>query len=393
MTEKILNNGIRDIRGQAAVRTPEQLIKHMKTFRLQPKFSAGIWYFSPANTRFHDKYKPDLSIEERLNIAAEMRKDGLEGIEAHYPNEINEDNMDVWKSFIRDSGIKLVTIVPLLFWDRRFEFGSLSSPIGKERKYAVELTERTLLMNKEMGTEFAVVWPGIDGYENPFGIDFAAMRRRFAEGLATAMDNVPGVRIAFEPKPYEPRGHIIYGTTPEGMLLCRDVESRLKNRENIILLKEGHKLACLNPEIGHAMMAYEDLPYTFSYPLAEGRLAHMHLNSQPPGNYDQDLNVGTVAPEQFEALMYVLKMHGYNGWFGIDINPERMPVETALRISMDAVISACDRVNEMDHESIINAANNPDLNRGWIESYLIHARATNPKKLSPMKKVVHRRAQ
>ena len=102
----------------------------------------------------------------------------------------------------------------------------------------------------------------------------------------------------------------------------------------------------MNPEIGHALMAYEDLPYAYSWPLSEGRLAHMHLNSQPLGNYDQDLNVGVVSPEQIEALMYVLKMHGYQGWFGIDINPERMPVETALRINMDAIRAANDRINE-----------------------------------------------
>ena len=72
-----------------------------------------------------------------------------------------------------------------------------------------------------------------------------------------------------------------------------------------------------------------------SWPLSEARLAHSHWNSQPLGNYDQDLNVGCVAPEQLEALLYTLKLHSYSGYYGIDINPERMPVDTALKISMD----------------------------------------------------------
>jgi xylose isomerase len=131
-------------------------------------------------------------------------------------------------------------------------------------------------------------------------------------------------------------------------------------------------------------MAYEDLPYAYSWPLSEGRLAHMHLNSQPLGNYDQDLNVGTVSPEQLEALLYVLKMHSYRGWFGIDINPERMPVETALRISMDALRAANDRVNAMDHASIVRAVNSPHESRGWIESYLIRARAQHPDRLTKL---------
>ena len=370
-----------DIRHQAVRHTPEELVEHMKSFELNLKFSAGIWCFSPAGSRFHDKYKPDLNIEQRLEIAAKLGAYGLEGFEAHYPNEINEDNAHIWKQFKKDTGIKLVVIVPFLFWGKRFEFGSLSSPIEEARREAIELTKRTLEFNREMDTELTVVWPGIDGYENPFGIDFASMRARFAEGLAEAIDAVPGVRVALEPKPYEPRGHIIYGTTPEGMLLCHQVESLLKNPENRRILDEGHALCCLNPEIGHALMAYEDLPYAYSWPLSEGRLAHMHLNSQPLGNYDQDLNVGMVSPEQLEALMYVLKMHGYRGWFGIDIMPYRMPVETALKISMDAIRASNDRINELDHESIIYASNHPDKARGWIEAYLVRARAPYPGKL------------
>lgn len=59
----------------------------------------------------------------------------------------------------------------------------------------------------------------------------------------------------------------------------------------------------------------------------EGRLAHVHMNSQPLGNYDQDLNVGVVEWQQAEGVMYSLKMAGYEEYFGIDINPERMPVK------------------------------------------------------------------
>lgn len=372
------------LRYQAVQRSPEELIEHMKLFQLQPRFSAGIWFFSPPDSRFHGKYKEDINIEQRLEIAARLVDYGLKGLEAHYPNEINEDNAHIWQQFERDTGVKLITVIPLLFRSKEFEFGSLCSPIPESRHEAIELTKRALRMNREMNTEFAILWPGSDGYENPFGIDFTAMRRRFAEGLAEAMDAEPGIRVAFEPKPYEPRGHIIYGTTPEGMLLCHQVESMVVNPENRGILDDGEPLCCMNPEIGHVLMAYEDLPYAYNWPLSEGRLAHIHVNSQPLGNYDQDLNVGAVSPEQFDALMYVLKMHGYRGWFGIDINPERMPVDTAIMISMDAIRASSDRINELDHESIIYAANHPDRARGWIEAYLVRARAPHPEKLPPL---------
>jgi len=370
-----------DLRSQATRRGPEDLLRHLQSFELDLKFSAGIWFFSPSNSRFHDKYKADLELEPRLEIAAGLKDYGLVGLEAHYPNEINEDNLDVWRRFSNDTGIRLITVIPLLFWDGLFEFGSLSNAMRAPRQAAIDRTKQAFALNKELETDFAVVWPGIDGYDNPFGVDFVGMRDRFAEGLAEAMDAVPGVRVAFEPKPYEPRGRILFGTTPEGILLGHDVEGRLENEENRKLLDDGHALCCMNPEVGHVLMGFEDLAYAFSWPLSEGRLAHSHWNSQPLGNYDQDLNVGAVSPEQLEALLYTFKMYGYRGYFGIDINPERMPVDTALKISMDAIRAANDRVNGIDHESILFAQENPDKARGWIEAYLVRARAPHPDKL------------
>ena len=375
-----------DLRGQAERRNPEETLAHLNSFELDLKFSAGIWYFSPPGSRFHDKYSPDIDIERRLEIAAGLAGYGLAGMEAHYPNEINEKNLGVWQQFVNDTGIRLLTIVPLLFWDDTFEWGSLSNPLSGPRRAAIERTTQTFQLCKEMDTDFSVVWPGIDGYENPFGIDFAAIRDRFIEGLAEAMDAVPGVRVAFEPKPYEPRGRILFGTTAEGMLLCHKVEALLGEEENTRLLGQGHSLCCLNPEIGHVLMGYEDLAYAYSWPLSEGRLAHTHINSQPLGNYDQDLNVGVVSPEQFEALLYTLKMYGYQGYFGIDINPERMPVDTALKINMDAIRAANDRINELDHESILYALAHPDEARGWLEAYLVRVRAPHPDRLPPLPK-------
>ena len=229
-----------------------------------------------------------------------------------------------------------------------------------------------------------MVWAGIDGYENPFGIDMAGMRHRFASGLAEALDAAPGMRIAFEPKPYEPRGRILYGLTPEGVLLGHQVEAMLEAEENRQMLADGHSLVAMNPEIGHLMMGYEDLPYALSWPLSEGRLAHTHWNSQPLGNYDQDLNVGVISPEQLEAGLYTLKMHGYAEYFGIDVNPERMPVDVALKNSMDALRAANDRINELDHARIVEATMRPDAHRGLLEAMLIRARAPHPDRLPPI---------
>ncbi len=382
---------LRDLRGQRAQRSADALITHLKSFTLTPRFSVGIWYFSPMASRFHDRYAKELPIEGRLELVADLRSAGVEAVEAHYPNEINEDNVATWETWSAQSGIRVLTVVPLLFYDREFEWGSLSSPLPEARRRAVDRTISTLQINGRLGTDFAIVWPGIDGYEQPFGADFPAMRARFAEGLAEAMDAVPGARVAFEPKPYEPRGRIIYGSTAEGLLLADKVEGLLTHAENRRLLGEGHALVAMNPEVGHMLMGYEDLPYAFSLVCEYGRLAHTHWNSQPLGNYDQDLTVGVVSPEQTEAALYALKMSGYQEHFGIDINPERVPVQVGVRNCIDAIRAAADRVNALDHEQVIWATAHPDRARGWLEAYLIRQRASRPDRLSALPPLDRRR--
>ncbi len=377
-----------DTRQQAQRRTPDELIEHLNSFELELKFSAGVWFFFPGGGRFHDRYAEAPSegewLERIFEIAEPLAEHGLRGLEAHYPNEVNEENIDRYVEFGEQTGIRLITVIPNLFFEDTFEWGALSNPDDGVRRKAIERTKTALELNKQIDTDFAIVWPGIDGYENPFGIDFIAARDRFAKGLAEAMDAVPGVRVAEEPKPYEPRGHILYGTTPEGLLLGAKVEALLKNPQNRKVLEGGHAMVGMNPEVGHVLMGYEDLAYAFSLVMEYGRLFHTHWNSQPLGNYDQDMNVGVISPEQAEAALYVLKMHGYRGYFGIDINPERMPVDRALINCMDALKAMNERVNRLEHEKIVACTTKPASNRGLMEALLTRARAPQGVKLSPM---------
>jgi len=196
---------LRDLRHQKTEREPKEMLKHLKGCKLKPRYSAGVWYFYPAGGRFHDAYVEKGSIEDILAKIGGLHDEGFIdssfGVEAHYPNEVNRGNMDLYRGLIKETGIRLITVIPNLFFDRTYEFGSLSNPDPKVRGHAIDRLTESLRLNRELETEFAVVWPGIDGYENPFGFDFYGMWRRFEEGIAKAMDAVPGVMVALEPKP------------------------------------------------------------------------------------------------------------------------------------------------------------------------------------------------
>ena len=361
---------LRDLRYQKKIRTQEKLLKHLKEFNLDLKISVGIWYFTPAGGRFHDRYVPEATIEERLEMAGELTKYGVSGLEAHYPAEVNEDNLYLYKRLEKETGIKLIGVAFSHFFDKSFEFGSLSNPYKKYREKAIEIAIGGLKLVKNAGAHQAISWPGIDGYTYSLGTIFPWMWDRFEGAMAEAMDEVPGVRIAIEPKPYEPAPNNIYRTTAEGILAGQRIERRLKNPENINLLKKGHTLVGLNPEIGHVRMGYEDCPAVYSLVGLEGRLAHTHWNSQPLGNYDQDLNIGVVEWQQAEALIFALKVMGYKEYFGIDINPERMPFQKAVEINTTVLKIMKERVDKLPYERILDCVLEPERYRGELEIIL-----------------------
>lgn len=379
------------LREQKVVRGKEELLRQLESFKLVPKFSAGVWYFFPPGGRFHERYIASGSIEDILSKVSLLYDKGLlDGsfrLEAHYPNEVNEENIDAYRSLEKETGIRLITIIPNLFYDKIWEFGSLSNPYEEIRRKAIDRTIGALRLNKEARTEFAVLWPGIDGYENPFAMDFYGMWERFERGLAEAMDEVPGIRVALEPKPYEPRGNNIYRNTANGILAARNVEALLQSPLNRRLLRDGETLVGLNPEVGHVLMGHEELAYAFASILREGRLMHTHWNSQPLGNYDQDLNVGVLGIDQTYAALLTLKMYGYRGYFGIDINPERMPVERALILNINALRAACARLNELDYGEIVDAMFDPARNRGIIEDIFTKALAPKGAQLLDIKSI------
>jgi xylose isomerase len=348
----------------------QELIKHMSSFDLDLKMSIGIWYFTPGGGRFHEAYVRNKDIPERLEMAASFAKYGIKAIEAHYPSEVNEDNYYLYEKLEEESGIKLLSCYPSIFYPRQFEFGSLSNPIKRYRDMAIGTLTSMLSFVKDKNLHHAGIWPGIDGYTYSLGTDYYHMWDAFEEAVAIAMDKVPGVPVAIEPKPYEPAPNNIYRTTADGLIACADIESRLRSEENLNILSGGQPLLGMQPEIGHIRMGFEDTPYAIARCLRQGRLFHTHWNSQPLGNYDQDLNIGVIEWQQAEAMLYVLKMYGYSEYFGFDINPERMPVEKAITINSYVINKMNDRINKLPHEDIINAYYDPENNRGAIEEIM-----------------------
>ncbi len=361
---------LKDLSYQDAARDPDVMLANLRRdFDL--RISVGIWYFTPGGGRFHDRFVPEATVEERIEMAAGMADLGVTGIEAHYPAEIDASNAHLYRRLADEAGIRLAAVPFSHFFDPAFEFGSLSNPDPKVRERAIEVAVGGLRMVKEMGARCAISWPGMDGYRYLHGTPFMHMWDLFEGAMAEAMDEVPGVRVAIEPKPYEPAANNIYRTTAEGILAAQRIERRLTHPENRRILDEGGCLVGLNPEVGHVKMGFEMLPAAFSLVAMERRLAHTHWNSQPDGNYDQDNDVGVVNMPEVEALLYALWAIGYEEYMGIDINPENMPVRRAVELNVLALERLKERVARLPHEEILDCHLRPRARRGDLEEILI----------------------
>ena len=64
---------IADLRPQAALRSPDEMVAHLNAIELDLQFTAGIWFFSPSDSRFHGRYKANIPLEARLEVAHSLQ--------------------------------------------------------------------------------------------------------------------------------------------------------------------------------------------------------------------------------------------------------------------------------------------------------------------------------
>ena len=335
-------------------------------------FSLGVWFFYKGSTRFHAGYEDvtaligadkgsDTWVEKVFERTAAMQESlGYNiSLQAHYPSEIGPQNVAKWVQMMEQTGIGVDSLVPMLFADEQFQFGSLTNPVKEVREVARQRQLETFQLASLLGVPGVNHWFGIDGYENVFGQSRTWAFDQITGATADAMNAVPGQQASEEPKPYEPRGINVMATTADGLEIARGVEEKLTgiNRE---LLGAGYTMVGMCPEIGHMQMAYEILPLTFEGVLAQNRLFCIHWNGQPKGNYDIDENPGLFEAETLDQIALVLQRAGYKGVHALDINPLRMSLESACSIGFLNLAAAFSQAKAQDHQLIADAVANPD---------------------------------
>ncbi|MFQ6618580.1 MAG: sugar phosphate isomerase/epimerase family protein, partial [Fidelibacterota bacterium] len=293
------------------------------------KTSVGIWTFGANATRFvPGGYHPEEgkeSIEERVKRAVDGLGELVDGYEFHYPGELNEDNLHRVQSVLGDRDI--YTLAMGLFSNQRYAHGTYINPDPEIRRETIQITRRGIDLAAEIGSHM-IIWPGAEGYNYPFQINYEDAWRWFVDSISEITDYAfnKGVTILLEHKSSEPAMKILMRNVGMTLFVINSVKEK---GVDVSKLK-------VNIDWMHLIMNGENLPEYAALLCSLGLLGHNHANSGW-GVFDDDNMVGASYFMQTLALAVELNRYEYgkNGErIGFDLFPYTEDQVEAVRQSI-----------------------------------------------------------
>lgn len=245
----------------------------------------------------HDK---DLITLVRL-IAEQGLVRGLEFSDG--PGGLNEGNLPEVRQILDDNGITFAGLSPNLWGERQWGKGTLGAADPAIRQQAQDRIKKVMDLAAIVGCEYVGLWPGQDGFDYSFEVDYQQVYEWWVSGVQICADHNPDIHLGLEFKPYEPRTHSFLDTAAKTLLLLESIDRPSAG-------------VCL--DVGHAFYGHENLGEVVALAQRQEKLFHLHFNDNY-GDWDWDLNVGSVHFIDYVELMYWLKRTGYNGWYSMDL--------------------------------------------------------------------------
>jgi xylose isomerase len=292
------------------------------------KTSLGIWAMGSMVTRFNPGgYKPELaaaSTVDKVRTAVEGLGDLIDDYEFHYPNEVDEGNVEEVQRALDGHGV--YCLASGLHLDARFGRGGLTSPDPELRAEAQRITLAAVDLAGSIGANF-IIWPGIEGYNYPFQTPYRESWRWLVEGIGAAALRCRerGVKLFLEHKNSEPAMKIHMGNI--GMTLFVIHKLRDQGIDNVQV----------NMDWQHLIMNGENLAEYAALLADEGLLGHQHGNSGW-GTFDDDNMVGATAFMETLELAVELRRANYGSGgerLGFDLYPYTEDAVGAVRRSVE----------------------------------------------------------
>jgi xylose isomerase len=331
-----------------------------------PRNSVGIWAFGPAVTRFVPPgYHPEAVHEpmvEKTRRVASVLSDLLDGLEFHYPGEVNEENVEEIFSVLKDYGMQLPVIAAGLHTDPTYALGAFINPDDKLRRRGIDTLRRGIDLCGEIGANF-IIWPGAEGYNYTFQRPYAEIWRAFVEAVAELTDhaNERGVKVFLEHKNSEPAMKILMQNIGMTLFTIQRVNALGVDTSNLLV----------NMDWQHLIMNGENLAEYAELLASENKLGHQHANDGW-GTFDDDNVVGTNFIMQILELAQTLQDIGYGEQgeiIGFDLYPYTEDQVAAVRRAILQWEFIWDQAHKIDRGVLRDAKNRADALAGQRTVY------------------------
>lgn len=247
------------------------------------------------------------AIPKRTMIQQAGAIPGVTGVELVGSWDVTEENQDEVASWLSESGLECVSLIPDLFSQKRWGLGSLSAKDPEIRRQALEEIRAAARIATKIGCPLINLWLGQDGYDYPLTADYRRQRADLTNGIRTIAREFPDLRFALEYKPKEPRTHSFQARAGDTLLMALATEC-----DNVGV--------CI--DVGHALMAGENVADSVVILQEYNRLFHMHFNDNYR-TWDDDMIVGSVHLVEYLELLFWLEETSYAGWYSMDQYPYR----------------------------------------------------------------------
>jgi xylose isomerase len=280
-------------------------------------WSAGDFFDRFAPVGYHSNepgFTNDFEAQCRRTKAA-----GITAIEIHqsvFEKTLNGDldwpAVERAKSgFLAELGMTITACNINTWTNPVFRLGGPCNPDRAVRRAALDEILKAVEISKHLKIPVLSVWPGSDGADYHFQIDYLQSIEWFTEALVEANRAcvAAGIKLAIEPKPYEPRElYMIVPTAASAILVAKRVNEVCGGRNCGLTIDYGHqKMEATTASTACDLAAYAGVP-----------IHKFDINDARQGRNDQDLIFGTISiPESVEYL-FTTFIRDYRGYYSQD---------------------------------------------------------------------------
>ncbi|WP_273168043.1 sugar phosphate isomerase/epimerase family protein [Actinomyces israelii] len=307
----------------------------------EPVFGAGLWNFATYVDRYAvDGYGDPRSTIEQIELAAEVGD--ISYVDLNYPFTGGLTTADV-KAALERTGLKAIGVTPDIYL-REHQMGAFTNPDPAKRESARTIMQGAADAVRELGARYVKIWPGQDGFDYPFQVDYKELSRLAVEGMRDLARANPDLKLVIEYKPREPRTHMFWSSAAKTVL---GIQAMGVDNVGVLL------------DFGHALFGGESPAEAAQLLIDHGLLWGMDVNDNYRG-WDDDMVVGTVHMTEALEFFHTLRVNGWEGVWQLDQFPFREDVVDNARTSIRFLKALHRALDRLDEEALAEAQRRQD---------------------------------